>query len=132
MAGLVPRSDSAFSLDPSGRETKRRENPKHLAFLRTLPSVVSGVYGVEAAHIRMASPKHGKQSTGKGAKPDDRFCLPLTPAEHRAQHSMKELAWWQSQGINDPCQIALLLFAASGNEREALKVIMKVARGEIG
>ncbi|WP_370194272.1 MULTISPECIES: hypothetical protein [Aurantimonas] len=124
MAGMIPRPDSAFALDPSGKETRRREDPKHLAFLRTLPSVVSGAYGVEACHLRAASPKHRKQSTGKGRKPDDRFCLPLTPAEHRQQHSMNELEFWRIHGIDDPFAIALALYAVTGNEAEALKVIM--------
>jgi hypothetical protein len=130
MAGIIPRPSTAFSLDPSGRETRRRENPRHLAFIRTLPSIVSGEFGVEACHLRMAAPQHGKPSTGKGRKPSDEFVLPLTPAEHREQHSMNELAFWQMHGIADPCGIALLLYAVTGNEAEALKVIMHAgARG---
>lgn len=71
----MPRYDTAFSLAPAkGKKRPRIENGKHLAWIRTLPCIITGQYGVEAAHIRYAAPHLGKRDTGKAEKPDERSC----------------------------------------------------------
>lgn len=119
----IRRPDTAFALDPVGKQFARQEDKHHLAFIRLLPSVISGQYGVEACHIRMGDPRHRKPRTGAGRKPDDAWTLPMTPDEHRAQHSMNERAFWTQHGVDDPCALALALFQNSGDQEEAERLI---------
>lgn len=118
----IVRPSTAFSLDTSSRATKRIEDPAHLAFIRKLPSVVSGEFGSEACHIRTGSALHRKKHTGGAQKPDDCWTLPLSPSEHREQHSTNELAWWRSHGI-DPFETAVRLYEVSGDFEAAIRVI---------
>lgn len=128
---MIRRPDTAFSLDPIGKEQRRIEDQAHLAFIRTLPSVISGQHGVEACHIRFGDPRHRKPKTGMQRKPDDFYVLPLTPTEHRDQHSTNERLWWTRQGIDDPCQIALDLYKCTGDRDAALAVIRACQRGTL-
>lgn len=128
MGHMVVRDPEAFSLDPSDKTQKRIKDAAHLAFIRTLPSVVSGAYGCEACHIRMGSPQHRKARTPAGRKPDDAYCLPLLPDEHREQHSGAEMAFWTRNGIKDPCGLALAIYAVTGQQAEAIKIIMAARR----
>lgn len=125
MGFAIRRPPTAFTFDPSSKKTRRIEDPRHLAFIRLLPSVVSGEYGCEACHIRAGSAVHKKVWTGAGRKPDDAWCLPLTPAEHRTQHSMDELAFWRSHEI-DPFELAVRLYEVSGDVQAAEQIIRKV------
>lgn len=118
----LPRADTAFSLDKSSKQTRRIEDPSHLAFIRKLPSVVSGQTPVEAAHIRTGSALHRKKRTGLAQKPDDCWTLPLTASEHKEQHSENELAWWRSHGI-DPFETAIKLYEVSGDLEAGLRII---------
>lgn len=120
---MIRRPETAFSLDRPDKTMRRIEDAKHLAFIRTLPSVVSGIIGCEACHIRFGDPRHRKPRTGIGRKPDDFFVLPLTPEEHRQQHSTNERVWWTGQGFDDPCQLALDLYAVTGDEDRAVAII---------
>lgn len=84
----------------------------YLAFLHKLPCVVTGAYGVEAAHVSFANTWHGHYGRAKGTKAPDRFALPLSPAQHALQHSGKlgsEQDFWQSNGI-DPHELANTLW----------------------
>lgn len=122
----VQRPDTAFTLS-AGRRRPRDESSKHLIWIRTLPSVVSGGLPVEAAHIRFGSMAHGKRETGVGEKPDDCWTVPLLAAEHRAQHAHgDERAWWASIGHTSPLDIALRLWAASGDDERG-KAIVRAA-----
>lgn len=114
MAYQLRRADTAFSNDRASKKDKRIEDQAHLAFIRKLPSVVSGQWPTEACHIRAGSPVHRKKRTGMGQKPDDCWTLPLTQAEHREQHSENEMAFWRKYGI-DPFELALRLYDVSGN-----------------
>ena len=124
-----PHADTAFSLDKTDKDQGRIKDEKHLAFIRTLPSILSGQMGCEAAHIRYGDPRHRKRKTPLARKPDDCFVIPLTPEEHRSQHSENERQWWAQKGI-DPIQVALDLYDVSGNTQAALKVIRKLS-GEV-
>ncbi len=122
MAYAFRRPDSAFANDKSGKQTRRIEDPAHLAFIRTLPSVVSGALGCEACHIRAGSAVHKKKHTGMAQKPDDCWTLPLTPSEHREQHSENEMAFWRRHEI-DPFELAKKLYEATGDRDAALRII---------
>ncbi len=87
----------------------RKRNKAYLGVLARCPSVISGKWPVQVAHLRMADPARGKPHTGIGEKPSDMWCLPLTPEEHAEQHSMSERAWWERQGI-DPVELCLRLY----------------------
>ena len=120
----IIRHPEAFSLDPSSKKTRRIEDPAHLAFIRKLPSVVSGAYGCEACHIRSGSALHRKKHTGGQQKPDDCWTLPLLPDEHKSQHSENELGWWRKHGI-DPFDLAARLYEVTGNIEAAVSIIAK-------
>jgi len=65
----------------------RERLPKWLKKVRTLPCVITGRLGVEAAHIRFGC-------YSAGMKPSDRLVLPLSPELHREQHRTSEIAFW--------------------------------------
>lgn len=108
----------------TGRQVKRprQHASRHLDWIRQLPSVISGVYGVEACHVRYGDPSYGKRPTGMGEKPDDKWCVPMTPDEHREQHAGSEREFWDKAGI-DPLKVALALWAHSGDTETAIKII---------
>jgi hypothetical protein len=91
---------------PKKRPTKK---PDYLAWLHTLPCVVTGRLGVEAAHLSTAEPWYGHYGRAKGTKAPDIFALPLHPDEHRIQHSMAEMEYWHEY-VN-PHILALILWA---------------------
>ena len=113
---MIRRPSTAFP-QSAGQKRPRQKSPVHLDWLRTLPCVVTGQQA-EAAHIRFGSWQHGKRETGMGERPDDKWCVPLSPEEHRlgnrSQHTMSERRYWNEKGI-DPVIIAALLWAVSGD-----------------
>ncbi len=101
----------------------RRQNKKHLAFIRTLPCVIClDNTATEACHIRMEDARIAKPLTGMGIKPDDRFTLPMCGRHHREQHSMNEYKFWLMQAI-DPVLTALALYSIFGDAEEAERII---------
>ncbi|MGH0004484.1 hypothetical protein ACQU0X_30840 [Pseudovibrio ascidiaceicola] len=121
---LPPKT--AFSLDPSSKVTKQMKDEGHLAFVRKLPCLITGRYGVDPCHVRYGDPVHRKPKTGKARKPDDCWVVPMIREEHDKQHGMSEPLFWKQQGI-DPLAVARDLYAVSGDE-EAAKRILTVAR----
>jgi hypothetical protein len=122
-----PHATTAFSLDPSGKGQQRMTDETHLAFIRKLPSLVSGGQGCEACHVRYGDPRHKKAKTAKGRKPDDAWTVPMLPEEHRLQHSGNEKAFWDHIGI-DPLEVARQLYAVSGDVKAGRKIIMNARR----
>jgi len=122
----IKRPDTAFSLTPTRRQKKPRVyDDAHLAWIRTLPCLVSGTrMRVEAAHIRYADPYYGKQESGLGRKSDDCWVVPLEAALHADQHKHGEREWWQSKGIN-PVHVALLLYMNSGDDEQAEQILRR-------
>lgn len=101
----------------------RVHDEKHLRFIRTLPCVVSGNnIETEAAHIRYSDAAAGKFNPGVGAKPDDKWTVPLSSDEHRRQHSMGERWYWEGVGI-DPIEVAKHLYAVSGDYEAGCKIV---------
>lgn len=66
MAFQIKRPATAFSLDPTDKSQKRIEDPAHLAFIRKLPSVISGRTPCDPCHIRTGNPTYRKKRTGGG------------------------------------------------------------------
>lgn len=99
-------------------KAKPAKKPAYLAWLHTLPSCISGRYGVEAAHVSFANPYFGHWGRGKGTKAADLFALPLTPEEHANQHSGNEQEFWARQGIN-PHELCVILWAIYSAHDEA-------------
>lgn len=127
MSHRVPYIDTAFSLDPSGKDMGRIKDDQHLKWIRTLPSVISGQYNCDACHIRYGDATYRKKRTGKGQKPDDAWTVPMTRQEHAEQHGMNEHEWWKRRNI-DPCAIARQLYAVSGDTAAALRILWDARR----
>ncbi len=104
MAMRIVKPDNA---PPARVKTEKR--PDYLAWLHTLPCCVTGVYGVEAAHLSYAAPRYGHYGRANGKKAPDRWALPLSSAQHRRQHGMNEREFWETVGIN-PHELALTLW----------------------
>lgn len=129
----------AFMIKP--KETTyfpKRKSPKnagYLAFLRKLPCCVTGSRPVEAAHISFADPYWGHYGRARGTKAPDRWALPLSPEEHRKQHSGSEHSYWENLGYS-PHSLALALWGlytemSEDAEEFAIALIMgRVMRGE--
>jgi hypothetical protein len=75
----------------------------------------------------MSSDRHGKTEPGTGQKPDDKWVVPLCRGHHTAQHACGEKSFWEAWTIN-PLDIAAFLWAASGDEEAALRIIGNVKR----
>lgn len=130
MALQIRKAATAFSLQPTGKGSKRVEKPAYLDFIRSLPCIVTRREGVDAAHVSYAEPSAGKLGRGKASKESDCWAVPLHPDEHRKQHGMDEREYWRSVGI-DPVQVAAFLHAAYPNRERALLVINNVQRGNV-
>ena len=109
----------------------RVKDADHLAWIRTLPCIVSGRrQGIEAAHIRYSDQRFAKRQVGIGEKPDDCWTVPLHHEMHRtgsdAQHSSNERAWWRARGI-DPVVVAAALYSVSGDDMAA-RLILQFTR----
>lgn len=129
MAFMISKPDTAFRND--GRRARKKQPREraeaHLAFIRTLPCLVTGKTPVEAAHVRYGDARYGKPKVGMAEKPDDHWAVPLSPDEHRRQHSMNERAYWQSVGI-DPVLVASLLWSSTGKVEAAMQIIQHARR----
>lgn len=123
MASAVRKYDTAFSAAPAKATKRPRQKIEaHLAFIRTLPCLITGKRPVEAAHIRYADMRYGKRDTGMAEKPSDQWVVPLAPEIHADQHKHNEQAWWTAKGI-DPCVVAMALWRATGDEETCEQII---------
>ena len=116
----IYRPATAFTRLGRSRRRSRQRSDQHLKWLRTLPCVICGARGnIHAAHLRAASPRHGKLAVGIGQRPDDCWATPLCLHHHlfgvEAQHEDNELAFWARHCI-DPFALALALWQASGDD----------------
>ncbi|MDB5618535.1 hypothetical protein [Tardiphaga sp.] len=103
----------------------RLHDAQHLAFVRAQPcSIKFCPRPSEAAHIRMACIAIGKDPTGMGEKPHDKWTAPLCDYHHRtgtlAQHKMGEKDFWELMGLN-PFAIAARLWVESGGAARGLQ-----------
>jgi hypothetical protein len=124
MAARMVIPATAFSVGrPSTQKRPRAKNDGHLKFIRHLSCAACGTHAsVEAAHVRMASPVHGKREAGKAEKPDDKWAVPLCMTHHNEQHDKGEREFWSKLRIN-PCDLALALWGCTGDDDMAEAVI---------
>jgi hypothetical protein len=122
---MVRRPDTAFQSSRRAKEAIEVRNEPHLKFVASLPSVISGRFGCQAAHVSYADPRFGKPERGKGKKADDVFTVPLTPQEHADQHNCNEREWWRQAGI-DPTSVAWLLWNVSGDIDAGIRIITHI------
>lgn len=100
----------------------------YLSFIHKLPCIITGIYGIEAAHLSTHSKKYGHTGRGGARKASDRWVLPLTKQWHDKQHSMNEMAFWQQNNIN-PHVLCLALhgvFKEYGDCIEAEQLCLEV------
>jgi hypothetical protein len=121
-ASRIIRPETAFSLASAKQRRPRERNDKHLAFIRSLRCCICGAPGPDAAHIRCASPVHGKRETGGAEKPSDKWTVPLCRVHHDQQHSINEIKFWATYGV-DPFGLALSLYAHSGDDELAESIL---------
>ena len=77
----------------------------YLRYVRRQPCCICGNdVEVEAHHPRVNS--INGDSPGFGQKASDRWALPLCGRHHREAHSMNEMQFWKSYGI-DPFALAM-------------------------
>ena len=102
---------------PVARKAKPQKDKGYLAWLHTLPCVITGMSPVEAAHVNTAAPAYGHDGRGKGQKAHDSFALPLDPYMHATQHKGNEMAFWAQYGIN-PHIYGLVLFGIYSRHKD--------------
>jgi hypothetical protein len=108
---------------------KRGRDPRHLELIRQAYCLACPSWDTcDAAHVRYHDMAAGKEQTGIGRKPDDRWVVPLCHRCHMTQHSRGERIWWQEKGI-DPVRVARLLYAASPNFDKMLSICLQVRAG---
>ena len=107
----------------SKQRRPRVENGSHLDFIRSLPCLCCGAYGVDAAHVSMAAPHLGKRARGLGEKASDSWTVPLCRPHHDEQHKMNEAEFWLRRGI-DPLLIALALWHATGDHEIGESIVL--------
>lgn len=112
MSFEIVRQETAFQ-GKSGKNAKPVKNAEYMAFVRKLPCLVTGAFGVEPAHLNTANDKYGHTGRGKSQRSSDRWCNPLSPDCHREQHNFKggEMAFWMMHKIN-PHESANALWGA--------------------
>lgn len=118
---VVPQP-TAFNTSRRAKEAMEVRDPRHLAWIRTLPCVVTGKYGCEAAHISFADARFGKPERARGKKAGDDWTVPLSPDAHRDQHSRNERKYWADQGI-DVTTLASRLWGVSGDTEAGIAII---------
>lgn len=91
---------------PKAKPAKKAD---YLAFLHTLPCVVTGRSPVQAAHVSFKAPQFGAYGRGKGHKVSDRWALPVCADAHEDQHRHNEEQWWANLRIN-PHLLALVIY----------------------
>lgn len=110
----------------------RIHNEAHLRFIRSLDCLVChDNTGTQAAHIRFSDAAHGKVNAGVGAKPDDRYAVPLCGDCHYTQHATgSEQYYWKLVGI-DPLLIAEQLYAVSGDHEAGCEIVENAQAGQM-
>jgi len=114
------------------RQRRPREiDKRHKAALAQCPCAVCGAAGPShVAHVRLSNAALGVDMAGMGAKPADRYALPLCPEHHQnsndAEHHKGTKKFWRDLGI-DPLRLAAELHQQSPDvEAMRLTILRKV------
>lgn len=101
----------------------RQHDEKHLAFIRQMPCLIClNNVSTEAAHIRFSDARAAKVNSGVGAKPHDRWAVPLCGDHHKVQHSMGERRFWDEAMI-DPLFVSMALYLNTGDHEAGETII---------
>lgn len=92
-----------------GKDTRPVKAPDYFGFIHELPCIITKSTPIEAAHVNYPNKAAGAFGRGLSGKASDRWCLPLSPAMHRAQHDMNEKRFWEIHNI-DPHFACLVLW----------------------
>lgn len=131
MAGRVGPIASPGSLLKNPRRTEKRRDDSHLNLIRRCFCLTCLSEGpCDAAHIRYHDLDAGKDQTGIGRKPEDRWTVPLCHDCHMKQHARGERQWWKERNI-DPIVAAKLLYHASPNLAKMLTLCIRIRIGEL-
>lgn len=117
----IPREAPVWNRKPNDRVRK-----DHTDWIKTLPCIKCGRGPCDPAHVRI-----GNTGGGAGLKPPDRYTVPLCKSLpqtgyegcHAVQHK-GEVSFWAELGV-DPVDIALRLWAVSGDTEQALRTIAR-------
>lgn len=140
------RVPGSFGPHPKRKAPRRpveagAKDAAHLDLIRACPCLACGGGPAEAAHVRYSDALRGKVNPGTGARPADRWTVPLCPTCHRVgddcQHSGNERVWWERHRI-DPLDAAKRLWETSRRLRaqgqqttfivETMTAIVRAAR----
>ena len=105
---------------PTRRRSPRKEEPDHLAFIRSLPCVIC-LAPSEAAHVSFSDARYATMRA-RGMKNDDCFVLPLCRVHHANSHAMNEQRFWSQYEI-DPYAFALSLHRVSGDLQAGERIV---------
>ena len=101
-------------------------DPEHVKMIGKLSSCISGLKPCDAHHLKF------KNERGVGLRATDRWCVPLTRAEHieiERLGSRREIEWFQVRGISDPFELANALWFNRG-DLETMELIVRTHRGQ--
>ncbi len=95
----------------------------HLKFVATLPCAITGAEnGVQSHHLLRDD--LGRIKRGMGIKAGDNFVLPIHHAKHTELHmDGSETKYLEENGIRCPVDLALILYAFTGQEEFCNRVL---------
>lgn len=97
----------------------------YLDRIRALPCLKCGRSPCEAAHVRFSDARAAKVNPGFGAKPEDRWAVPLCAECHRGlkgQHTRGEQDWWAALKI-DVIATASFLWGVKAEYEAGCKIV---------
>lgn len=98
---------------------------KHKAWVRTLPCVRTGLYGVEFSHCDKWTDK------GMATKAGDCYGLPLTRKEHDALHRKGTITYWGGEELaREALSLSEYLYSITGDDDKAVIAINRF-RGKL-
>lgn len=87
-------------MTPCPKRPKPVRDKDHLAFVRTLPCLICGAYGVDAHHVRAFQPRTMGKRVG-----DDKV-VPLCRVHHDEAHAGREEEFWGPGTLTVPILVA--------------------------
>jgi len=101
----------------------KKKNPKHLAYIRTLPcATCQALAPSEACHIRY------QNDGGMGTKPSDFATIPQCHECHMKSHEGQLSFWGGEDGIEKAKTLALALWTLTGDWGRGVRIVLKFRR----